>query len=90
MPVKYEVVHESERRQRLCRQSGCFCPPEAMDEPVDLICVWRYQLNVQVWKGDCGFLINSKILIKVQGGSRVRYCPGCGKKMVKETQPNYE
>lgn len=53
-------------------------------------CVWRYQLNVQIWKGDCGVMINAKLLKQFQAGARFSFCLQCGKKMVKETNADVD
>jgi predicted nucleic acid-binding Zn-ribbon protein len=50
----------------------------------ETICLWRYQINIQVWKGDCGILFNAKLLTKVMGAARFKFCPQCGRQMVKE------
>lgn len=48
------------------------------------ICLWRYQVNVQVWKGDCDLLFNAKLFQQTLHGAKFYFCPKCGKKMVRE------
>lgn len=46
-----------------------------------MTCVWRYQLNIQVWKGDCGIMANVALISKLLGAAEFNYCPQCGNKM---------